>query len=80
MGNERIMDEEAVFIAALAIDEADERSAYLQRACGGDTALLARMEALLRVHASENSFIEQAARLPATDDRRPRDVTKAPAP
>jgi tetratricopeptide (TPR) repeat protein len=61
MGDEHIMDEEAVFSAAVALDEADKQLAYLQQACGGDTVLLARMEALLKVHASETSIIEQVA-------------------
>ncbi len=61
MSDERIIDEEAIFSAAIAIDEADQQLAYLRQACGGDAALLARMEALLKVHASKTSFIEQAA-------------------
>ena len=61
MSDEQIIDEEAVFSAAIAIDEADRQLAYLRQACGGDAALLARMQALLKVHASENSAIEQAA-------------------
>jgi len=61
MNDERVIDEEAVFSAAIAIDEADKQLAYLRQACGGDDALLARMEALLRIHASKTSFIEQAA-------------------
>jgi hypothetical protein len=61
MGIERILNEEEIFNEALAIEAADQRAAYLQQACGGDTARLRRMEALLRVHASENSFLEQAA-------------------
>ncbi len=61
MSDEPIIDEEAIFSAAAAIDEADQQLAYLRQACGGDPALLARLEALLRVHASQNSFIERAA-------------------
>jgi serine/threonine protein kinase/tetratricopeptide (TPR) repeat protein len=61
MSDERNIDEEAVFTAALAIAEADQRSAYLQQACGGDAALLHRLEALLQVHAREHSVLEEAA-------------------
>ncbi|MCX5643318.1 MAG: serine/threonine-protein kinase [Phycisphaerae bacterium] len=61
MSDERAIDEEAVFSAAIAIDEAGKQLAYLRQACGGDTALLARVEALLRVHASKTSFIERVA-------------------
>jgi serine/threonine protein kinase/tetratricopeptide (TPR) repeat protein len=61
MSDEHVIDEEAIFSAAVAIDEANQQLAYLRQACGGDAALLARMEALLRIHASKNSFIERAA-------------------
>ena len=61
MGIERIEDEEAVFNMALAIEAADERSAYLHRACGGDILLLNRVQALLEVQATKISFLEQAA-------------------
>jgi serine/threonine protein kinase len=61
MSDEQIIDEEAIFSAALALDEADKRSAYLRQACGGDDALLARMQALLKVQACENSIIEHVA-------------------
>jgi serine/threonine protein kinase/tetratricopeptide (TPR) repeat protein len=61
MGIERNIDEEAVFTAARAIAEADKRAAYLQQACGGDAALLQRLEALLQVQESERSVLEEAA-------------------
>jgi len=61
MVDKQIINEEAVFNAALAIQEANERTTYLQRACGGDDALIVRLEALLRVHASERSFLEEVA-------------------
>jgi tetratricopeptide (TPR) repeat protein len=61
MGIERGINEEEIFNAALAIEPADQRAAYLQQACGGDATLLQRLEALLRVQASENSVLEQAA-------------------
>ncbi len=61
MDIEHITDEEAIFNAALAIGAADQRSAYLKSACGGDAALLDRLEALLKVHGSQVSFLEQAA-------------------
>jgi len=61
MSIERITDEEAIFNAALAIQGADERSAYLQKVCGGDTALLDRLQALLTAHTSAQTFLEHAA-------------------
>ena len=60
MGNE-LTSEEAIFDAAIGFDDDLERAAYLQRVCGHDPDLLRRVEALLRVHASEHSFLEQAA-------------------
>ncbi len=53
--------EEAIFDAALGFDGEQERAAYLQRACGDDSVLLHRLEALLKVYCSEQSFLEQAA-------------------
>jgi len=61
MSIERMTTEESIFNAALAIAEAGERQAYVREACRGDAALLARIEALLKIHASEQSFLEQAA-------------------
>ena len=54
-------DEEAIFYAVLDIKSPVERTAYLERVCGNDTELLARMEALLKVHANECSFLEAVA-------------------
>jgi hypothetical protein len=61
MGIDRIIDEEAIFNAALAIQGADERSAYLQKVCGSDSALLDRLRALLTAHTSAQTFLEHAA-------------------
>jgi serine/threonine protein kinase/tetratricopeptide (TPR) repeat protein len=52
------MDEHALFAAALEIDAPDERSAYLDRACGDDDGLRARIEALLRAHEQAGSFLQ----------------------
>ena len=51
------MNEHELFATALEIDAPDERSAYLDRACGGDDALRARIEALLRAHQQAGSFL-----------------------
>ncbi len=51
-------NEEAIFYAALDIRSLSERTAYLEKACGADKGLLARMEALLKVQAAEYSFLE----------------------
>ena len=52
------MNEHELFAAALEIDAPDERSAYLEGACGGDDALGARVEARLRAH--ERGFLSEA--------------------
>src|SRR5262249_3761007 len=41
---------EAVFLAALDKATLQERAAYVEGACGGDAALLARVQELLRAH------------------------------
>ena len=45
---EMLSQEEALFHAALAIDAADQRAAYLDAACGNQDGLRRRVEALLR--------------------------------
>src|SRR5262245_58515521 len=51
------MDEHELFSAALEIDAPAERSAYLDRACGGDNKVRARVEALLRSYEQAGSFL-----------------------
>ena len=59
------MSERAIFFDALDLDDPAERSAFLDRACAGDTALRQRIEALLRYHASAGDFLA----MPAQDDK-----------
>jgi len=54
-------DERALFKAALKIASPTERSAYLKKACGNDTDLLARVEALLKANEEAGSFLEVPA-------------------
>jgi sugar lactone lactonase YvrE len=54
------MTEHEVFLAALDKEPA-ERAAYLDGACGGDTALRRRIEALLRSHAGARGFLDVPA-------------------
>jgi len=54
-------NEESIFYRALELDSLAERSSYLKKACGDDADLLARIEALLAVHKSERSILEDAA-------------------
>ncbi len=62
-----------VFSAALDCGSADERQAYLDRACAGDPALRQRVEALLRAHERAGGFLgppgpeETAAREPSAE-------------
>ena len=52
------MSEETLFAAALDEDNPAARSAFLDRACGGDVALRQRVEALLRAHDSADSLLD----------------------
>jgi serine/threonine protein kinase len=54
-------NEESIFYAALEIESSDKRSTYLKRACGSDSHLMARVEALLAVQEKERSILEDAA-------------------
>ena len=56
MSEERL-NAEQVFTEALGRSDPAERAAYLKQACGGDPALIARMEALLKAHAEADDFL-----------------------
>jgi serine/threonine protein kinase/tetratricopeptide (TPR) repeat protein len=47
-----------VFGAAIDLDSAEERTAYLERTCGGDAALRLRVQSLLDAHFGAGSFLE----------------------
>jgi serine/threonine protein kinase/tetratricopeptide (TPR) repeat protein len=51
------VDERSIFMTALERESPPERSAYLDGACGGDTALRQRVEALLASHQQAGSFL-----------------------
>src|SRR5262245_54915916 len=55
------MNERDIFIAALEKTGPVERSAYLDQACGGDTALRRRVEVLLRASDQAGDFLETPA-------------------
>jgi serine/threonine protein kinase/Leucine-rich repeat (LRR) protein len=57
---------ESIFFAALEKNAGGERSAYLDQACGGDSALRLRVEKLLESHPLALDFLAQ----PAVDRRR----------
>src|SRR5262249_9127602 len=55
------MNERDIFIAALEKTDPVERSAYLDQACGGNTALRRRVEVLLRASDQAGNFLETPA-------------------
>ncbi|HKB06118.1 MAG TPA: protein kinase, partial [Gemmataceae bacterium] len=61
-------EEEAIFQAARRIEAADARRHYLHQSCNGDADLRARVEALLRVHDEERSFLQSPAGGPRIAD------------
>jgi eukaryotic-like serine/threonine-protein kinase len=66
------MTERSIFLAALDIDDPQERSAYLDRACAGDLALRARVDDLLKAHQQPGDFLDRPApALSATIDQPP---------
>jgi hypothetical protein len=54
--------ERELFLEALEKSGPGERSAFLDRACGSDVALRARLERLLRHHL-EDDFLEEPAQV-----------------
>jgi serine/threonine protein kinase/Flp pilus assembly protein TadD len=55
------LEEKAIFNEARRIEAPDARRRYLEQACAVDRALLARIEALLRVHEEEWTVLQSPA-------------------
>ncbi len=55
------MSEEEIFHQALAQTDPDERAAFLEQACGGNVALRASVEAILRADIGATGFMERTA-------------------
>jgi WD40 repeat protein/serine/threonine protein kinase len=55
------LDEEAIFNVARQIEAADARVDYLRQVCGEDAALRERVQALLGVHDTDQSFLASPA-------------------
>jgi formylglycine-generating enzyme required for sulfatase activity/tRNA A-37 threonylcarbamoyl transferase component Bud32 len=55
------MTEREIFVALLDLPDPQARAAYLDRVCGGNGALRARVEALLRAHDNAGSFLGSPA-------------------
>src|SRR5947209_6356526 len=65
------LDVMAIFNEALEEPSAAARAAYLDRACGGDPAIRARVETLLGAHDRAGGFLESPAQPPTADVDRP---------
>src|SRR5262249_49657783 len=66
-------DAKALFLEALERPGREEVLRFLDEACGGDAALRARVEELLRAHQDAGSFLERPAGGPVeTVDEPPR--------
>ncbi len=74
--NSTTLDEAAIFGAARLIEAADARRRYIEDACAGDPALLARLEALLLIDQADRDFLERPAQGVAT--RADYDITEGP--
>jgi serine/threonine protein kinase len=77
------MTERTIFLAALNIADPAERTAYLERACAGDSALRYKVEALLAAHEHEDTFVEEPAIAQMIDATAPspaNDAAAAPIP
>src|SRR5215467_13406234 len=70
------MSERDLFIAALQIPEPAERSAWLDRECGGDAALRQRIDVLLQAFDKAGSLLENPAVAVGVTSDEP--ITEAP--
>src|SRR5262245_24385680 len=55
---ESSLPEESIFLRAAEIASAEERAAYLERACGADRALRSAVEALLRANDRSGDLLD----------------------
>jgi hypothetical protein len=63
--------EEVVFDKARRIKSASKRASFVKSACGDDSELLGRVEALLKVHYEDKSFLESPPGVDVTLDNSP---------
>ena len=66
-----------IFLEAAELPDAAARTAYLESACGGDAAVRHRVEALLRSHDPEGSFLGTPAAVVPDPDGPDSDETMA---
>ncbi len=77
------MDEQSIFLTALEKTSPDQRAAWLDEACGTNTQLRQRIEALLRRHDDAGSFLEKPPAelgLDCTEVLSPSDTRESPTP
>ena len=55
------MNERAIFLAALDIDDPSQRDAYVAQACGSDTTLSSQVQKLMEAHAEPGGFMQRPA-------------------
>src|SRR5262245_38734662 len=55
------MTEEQVFLAVLDLASSADRTAYLEKACGGDVELRRQVEDLLAAHFRSGAFLDEPA-------------------
>src|SRR5689334_725868 len=55
------MNEEEIFLEALALGQGQRRTTYLDKACAGKPALRASVEALLRANIGATGFLDRPA-------------------
>src|SRR5215470_13737316 len=58
-----------IFLEAAELPDEAARTAFLDRACGGDAGLRSRVEALLRSHDPDGSFLGTPAAVVPDPDR-----------
>src|SRR5215472_2317872 len=66
--SEPSLPEESIFAQALDITAPEERAAFLDRACGHNSALRAEVEALLRAHERSGDLLDLPEKAQPTTD------------
>jgi tetratricopeptide (TPR) repeat protein/serine/threonine protein kinase len=66
---EQHQSEKSIFLAAIELDSATERAAFLDGACAGDQPLRAELEALLQAHEKQQRLLDNPeAGMPTIDE------------
>ena len=74
------LDEELIFHVARKIESLEARNGYLDQICGGNTALRARIQSLLRVHEQDASFLNSPSGVAETAAGTPMDLGASEGP